>query len=555
MDQELLKAELHRLMRLAEEAECIEFKQAKTNFHFDRLGKYFSALSNEANLRGRPCAWLVFGVKDRPRDIVGTEYRRRGTLQNLKQEVSRETNDHMTFRQIHELDFAEGRVILFEIPPAIRGIPTSWKGFYYGREGESLVALSLRKIEEIRRQVGLSDWSAHVCDGATIGDLDPPAIAKAREEYKKKYPAMVTEVDSWDDTVFLNKAKVTKQRKITRAAILLLGKEESEHFIGPSQAKITWILKDASDVDKDYEHFGPPFILTAEEVFTRVRNLRYRYLPQETLFPTEILKYDRWVIREALHNCIAHQDYELRGRITVLEKPDELVFSNVGSFIPGNVETVITQDSPPEIYRNPFLAAAMVNLNMIDTIGSGIIRMFRSQKERFLPLPDYDLTQPDRVVVRIQGRVLDENYTRLLMEHRDMDLATVMLLDRVQKRIRLSRDEHKFLKSRNLVEGRYPNIFVSSDVAATTGEKAKYIKLRGLDEKYYQDLIVQFITKNRGASRRDIEELILSKLPDILTEQQKATKLSNLLTKMRRDLKLIRNIGPPRKPKWVLASE
>ncbi|KAF5428677.1 ATP-dependent DNA helicase RecG, partial [Candidatus Methanophagaceae archaeon] len=137
---------------------------------------------------------------------------------------------------------------------------------------------------------------------------------------------------------------------------------------------------DEHNQEKDYAHFGPPFILNVEKVFAKVRNLNYRYLPDGRLFPLELTQYDSWVIREVLHNCIAHQDYELTGRINVVEKPDELLFTNLGHFIPGDVETVIQQDSPPDIYRNPFLANAMVNLNMIDTIGSGIKKMFLKQK-------------------------------------------------------------------------------------------------------------------------------------------------------------------------------
>ena len=178
---------------------------------------------------------------------------------------------------------------------------------------------------------------------------------------------------------------------------------------------MTWILKDEDNIEKDYEHFGPPFILNIDKLFNKVRNLKYRYLPDGTLFPIEITQYDPWVIREALHNCIAHQDYELRGRINVVESPDDLIFSNMGSFIPGSIEEVIKMDAPLEQCRNHHLARAMVNLNMIDTIGSGIKKMFLTQRQRFFPLPDYDLSRPDRVVVTIQGKILDENYTRLLI--------------------------------------------------------------------------------------------------------------------------------------------
>lgn len=102
-----------------------------------------------------------------------------------------------------------------------------------------------------------------------------------------------------------------------------------------------------------------PLLQNTDLLFSRIRNLKYRYLPDQSLFPVEINQYDSYVIREALHNCIAHQDYELMGRINVVEMPDELIFTNVGNFIPQSVENVIKQDAPQEFYRNRCLAEAM----------------------------------------------------------------------------------------------------------------------------------------------------------------------------------------------------
>lgn len=554
MNDELLKKKLDKLIALSKESEWLEFKQASREFHFDKLGKYFSALSNEANLKGKDCGWLVFGVRDKNRKIVGTQYRtNKDHLDKLKSEIANETTNHITFKEIYDLNLSEGRVIMFQIPAAPKGIPIAWKGVWYGRDGEALSTLNILELEQIRNQIK-TDWSAQICPEATIDDLDIKAILKAKEEFRNKNPKLSNELSQWNDITFLNKAKVTINGKITNTAIILLGKEESEHFISPAVAKITWILKDANNVEKDYEHFGPPFILNAGRVFTKIRNLKYRYLADETLFPTEVNQYDPWVIREALHNCIAHQDYELKGKINLVEKQDELIFNNVGSFIPENIETVIKPDWAPEIYRNPFLTTAMVGLNMIDTIGSGIRKMFKTQMERFFPLPDYDLTQSERVSVKIQGRILNENYTRLLIKNKDIDLPTVMLLDKVQKRIRLSKEEHKFLKSRRLVEGRYPNLFVSSHIAAATGEKARYIRYRAFDKKYYQDMIIEFIKENGSASRKDINDLILNKLREILTEKQKKSKINNMLTEMSRK-NIIVNTGSRKRPRWVLASK
>lgn len=551
-----LKKLLHKLRKMPSETEWLEFKTVARNFHFNDIGKYFSALSNEANLKGKKCGWLVFGIEDNTRNISGTRYRPdRKYLDSLKREVADKITNRITFIEIYELKLPEGRVIMFQIPPAPQGIPVAWEGHYYGRDGESLSALNIQEIEQIRSQVKRVDWSAHICEDATIDDLMPEAIAKARNEYKKKYSNLTSDVDKWDDVTFLNKAKITIQGKITRAAIVLLSKPESEHFISPGVARITWVLKDADNIEKDYEHFGPPFILNVDAILGKIRNLKYRYLPNNTLFPVEITQYESYVIREALHNCIAHQDYELSSRIIIVECPDELIFTNAGSFIPGSVELVIEQDAPQKYYRNQFLTTAMVNLNMIDTIGGGIKKMFLLQRNRFFPLPSYKLDNPDEVSVKIIGKVIDENYTKLLMEKTDLDIKTIISLDRVQKKEKLDREEYKKLKKQRLVEGRYPAIFVVPKIAAITGDKTHYIKHRAFDKEHYKKMVVELIKKFGSANRKDIDDLLWSKLSDMLTDKQKKIKISNLLNEMANKDKTIKNAGSYTKSRWILNSE
>ncbi|MCP4674281.1 MAG: transcriptional regulator [Deltaproteobacteria bacterium] len=552
MNESELEKKLNELLASPGETEWLEFKEAKRGFDFNELGKYFSALSNEANLRGRRSAWLIFGVKDNPRQIIGSEYRpNRPDLDSLKHEVANQTTNRITFTEIYELKSHEGRVILFEIPAALRGVPTAWKGHYYGRDGESLGALSIGEIEKIRGQAIQEDWSAQICTGATIDDLNADAVLFARTQYKEKHPAQSDEVDEWDDMTFLNKAKVCISGRITNTAIILLGKNESAHFLSPSLSQITWILRDKHGVEQDYEHFGPPLLLTVDRVFTKIRNLTYRYLPNASLFPTEVKQYDSWVIRETLHNCIAHQDYLLSGRINMIEEPDLLLFTNVGKFIPGSIEEVIRRDAPPEVYRNPFLAQAMVNLNMIDTIGSGIKRMFLKQRQRFFPMPDYNLSESNRVEVRVFGKILDENYTRRLIEQADLSLVDVIALDKVQKKLRLRDEEFKRLKARKMIEGRRPNLYVSADIAALTEDKATYIKHRAFDKDHYKKLIVSFLEKYGEAKREDIDELLLSKLSDALSEKQKKRQIMNLLQEMRRE-GLIEPVGTTRWARWVI---
>ena len=551
--QEDLGFLLEELMALPAETEWVEFKEAKNAFNFDDIGKYFSALSNEANLKDKRCGWLIFGVQDRPRQVVGTRFREnRADLDNLKTEIAFHMTEHISFMEIYEIQLPEGRVVMMQIPAAPQGIPLAWKGHYYGRTAESIGALNLQEIEQIRSEIRDYDWSAQICPGAGIEDLDPEAIARARTEYKNKNPRLAKDIDAWDDTTFLNKIRLTIKGQITRSAIILLGKEEAEQFISPAVARITWVLKDDQGMEKDYQHFGPPFLLNTEEVYNQIRNLNYRYLPDNSLFPTEIKQYEPYLIRETLHNCIAHQDYELGGRINVVEKSDELLFTNLGDFLPGSVENVIATDAPPEKYRNPFLANAMVNLNMIDIIGSGIKKMFNLQRQRYFPLPDYDLNEPNRVKVRILGKIINENYTRLLIKRSDLNLKTVIDLDKVQKGIPLELQDVRKLRSQGLIEGTKSKIYVSAQIASLTDSKSDYIKNRAFDDEYYKDLVISYLKKYKTASRKDIDDLLLNKLSSVLDQQQKRNKVRNLLYVMSKKEGIIQNNGTSRNPIWVL---
>ncbi len=213
MNQDL-HAKLNSLLALPAENEVVEFKEAKNTYDFNKLGKYFSALCNEANLKGVPAAWLVFGVNNQ-RQVVGTAFRlARKDLDHLKGEVANKTTNRITFMEIHEVMTPEGlRVVLLEIPAAPRGLPVAFDGHYHGRDGEELGPLNLEELERIRAQSTVQDWSAVIVPEAGLGDLDPEALAVARRNYESKFPDKAGEAASWDDLTFLNKAKLAIKGK------------------------------------------------------------------------------------------------------------------------------------------------------------------------------------------------------------------------------------------------------------------------------------------------------------------------------------------------------
>ena len=546
-------ARIDQLRGQPTETEWLEFKRNRCEPQ--QLGEYLSALANSACLSDRPMAYLIFGIDDETHEVVGTNFDPYNTKakgnQDLLPWLAAGLHPNTGFEP-RIVDYPAGRVVVFEVGPA-RDQPVNFYGTAHIRVGTSKTKLSNHPEKARAIWTHGSDWSAEVCERASLDDLDPEALAKAREQFIVRHPSQAAEIEGWDDTTFLNKARVLKQDTMTNASLLLLGRPESSALLVPAVARISWVLKDGHNRELDYEHIEPPFLLAGDRLLQRIRNLTVRALPNGTLFPKEFTQYDPWVIREALHNSIAHQDYRLRGRIVVVEFPDRILLTNVGDFLPGDVATVIRQDAPQALYRNPFLAQAMVELNLIDTQGGGIKRMFDTQRKRFFPLPDYDLTETEtsRVAVSLHGRILDERYTRLLMERTDLDLDNAMLLDRVQKRLPISGEEHRRLKAEGLVEGRYPNLMVAGLVAKATGDAGRHIRERGFDKRYYSDLIVALVREHGPVSRKEIDQALIPKLPDRLTDAQKRTRVRNLIQGLRHADWIV-NRGTRAQPVWTL---
>ena len=459
-------------------------------------------------------------------------------LNKLKQDMSQHTTDGLIFREIIPLEVEGKRVLLFKVPATPRNIVMKWKGIAYGRDGESLKPLNQAKQDEIRRQPPILDWTAQLVPNATIDDLDELAIATARIMYKKVHKSSIPaeEIDSWTVEEFLANSRVMRDGQLTRAAILLLGKPLSLQKIHPAVAQITWTWEDKDETVIDYEHFTIPFILTVDKVLAKIRNKTMRELPGGTLFPDTMKQYDDYTVREALHNCIAHQDYTLQQRISFVEGNDKLYYGNGGSFIPGTIENALEHKGPQRHYRNECLCTGMVNFNMIDTVGRGIKKIFDEQRNRFFPMPDYEIDNNQRSVgVTIYGKMLDEKYSSLLKENKGLTLKECVWLDAIQKRRPVTKDAVKHLKEKGLIEGRSPNYIISLTVAKLTHQIGHYIKEKGLEEKLLEQTILQLARAagNDEFKLADVYDALRKNLPDSMNATSKRRYLSRLLSKMK----------------------
>lgn len=518
-----------QIAHIKKESRSLEFKS--NYLEYERLGKYISALSNGACLDGEDYGYLYFGIEDSTLQIKGTtfgekEEKAKGQ-QSLDLTLRRGITPKINFQFETFFYYGNQRIVRLRVPRA-KGEPTMfcWKAFI--RVESNLTPLE--QYPDWMRALYNSeiDWSAEIVDGATLNDLDPEAIALAREGYKQRYPHLAEECENLDERAFLDKASLTIDGEITRATLLLVGKKESVSKI-PHISQIVW------NCEQDGETFGDifsiPFILSTSQLLGRIRNYRFKIYPHNSLIPAEVWKYDTRSILEGLHNCILHQDYTLNERIIVTETNEKLIFENAGNFYYKDYTQYIEGKQRPSRYRNRALMNAMVNIKMVDTLGYGIHNLFLRQRERFLPMPDYDGSTDVRVVLNMPGVVIDEDYSILLMEDSSVSLTDAYLLDQLQKQRPLSSDAIAHLRKLGLVEGKKPNIFICKSLASKTGKKVEYSKHKGLDENACWHSLKEALKDHNRLMRSEIDTLLWNNLSDQLSDTQKKDKIRNLLHK------------------------
>ena len=512
-----------------------EFKNLKNSFCGDEKNDVISYVSAIANMDGGD---LVIGVHDKTLEIVGTDTynydKQKAILRLTERCVNLSTEDLYIDEFI--TDDTNRKVWVIHIPKHLPKRPVFAHNKAWQRIEDSLVEMTTERMSTILDEPIFSetDWSAQIVSDATIDDLDEVAIAKARMMFKKVHSRIPeAEVNAWTVETFLSKCGIMKNGGITRAAIILLGKYESAFKLRPAVVQVTWTRRDEKQDVVDYEHFTVPFILTVDEILSKIENLTMREMPGGTLFPDTMKQYDDYTIREALHNCIAHQDYTMQQRINFVENPTYLYYSNAGSFIPGTLENALTNEEPQAYFRNECLCRAMVDFNMIDTVSRGIKKMFNEQWRRHFPMPDYEIDAKNRKVsVRIYGNEINKQYTNLLKTNDSLTLWDCILLDAVQKGRTIHEDVAQNLLNRGLIEGEAPNYTISLGIAKATNQLQGYTKQKGLDKEKMKQMILQYL-KNAGtdgAKRDSIYEYIKDVMPQVKTHEQQLRLLGDILS-------------------------
>lgn len=539
--QELQQYLLREFPQENARCEWKEMKNLKNLFAGDEKNDVISYVAAIANMEG---GHLVIGVQDKTLEIVGMDLSKfnlnaQSAVWKLLEHCTNLSSEGLSIDEYTTED-SHKTVWIIHIPKHLPRRPVYAHKKAWQRVEDSLVEMTQERLAAILEEpvFEAKDWSAEIVPNAVLTDLDELAVAKARVMFKKVHASKIPaeEIDAWTVEELLSNSGIMIDGKLTRAAIILLGKPVSVFKLRPAVVEVTWTLRDERQEVVDYEHFTAPFILTVDQILSKIRNLTMRELPGGTLFPETMKQYDDYTIREALHNAIAHQDYTLQQRINFVENPGYLYYANGGSFIPGTLQNVLTTKGPQRYFRNECLCRAMVNFNMIDTVSRGIKKMFNEQWKRHFPMPDYEIDALNKEVgVKIYGNTINEKYTELLKENNTLTLEDCILLDAVQKRHRISEKDVVALLNRGLLEGDTSEYNISLDIAKKTKQLPYYTHNRGLDKAKLQHMILQYLQNagSVGAKRDAIFDYLRDVLPRNKTPEQQERMVGNILAEMK----------------------
>lgn len=480
----------------------LEFKEAKQNYHFEKLVEYCVALANEGGGR------IIFGVTDRrPRQIVGTAaFAEPGrTEAGLHERLGHRI-------PVEELRTPDGRVLVVHVPARLPG--TAWQvgGRYFKRAGDDLVPLGSMELRTIFAETG-PDFSAELCD-ANLADLSAAAVGSFRERWAKK--SRDDRKLAWSDVETLTNAELVLDGRPTYAALILFGTRVAlGRYLAQGELVFEYRSSEASGPAADREEYREGFFAWHEAIWAKInlRNDRQSY--QDGLFRMDLPTFDEVPVREALLNAVAHRDYRLGGSIFVRQYPRRLEVVSPGGFPAGITPANILDQQNP---RNRRLAEALGKCGLIERSGQGMNLIFESAIRQGKPLPSFAGTSPYEVRLTLEGMVRNPAFVRFLERLGEEtlrsfstdDFLTLDALHREQPIPEQLRHRLHSLVAVGAVEsvgrGRGTRYLLSRRLYAALGANGVYTRKRGLDWETNKALLERHL-QAQGESGAALSEL------------------------------------------------
>ncbi len=491
------------------EGEHFEFKEARSDYNFEKLASYCCALANEGGGK------VILGVTDkRPRRVVGTqafiqpERTRQGLIDRIPLRI-----------EVQEIQHPQGRVLVFDVPARPVGIPIKYDRIYWSRSGDSLVPLSEDRLREIFAESG-HDFSADVCRGADLSHLDPQAIEEFRRRWMTKSGNQ--QIAQLSPEQILRDAELLVDGGVTYAALILFGTHDAlGRFLAQAEVDFEYRSSEAAGPAQQRINYRRGFFTYYDDLWKTIdlRNDVQHY--QDGLFVFDIPTFAERSVREALLNAVSHRNYQLGGNVFVRQHARRLIVESPGGFPLGiSKENVLDRQSP----RNRRLADAFARCGLVERSGQGMNLMFEQSIRQGKQQPDFSGTDAYTVVLTLHGEVRDPRFIQFLEQVGKETLASFdthdfVLLDFVHReepvppelKPRLHRLT-EFGVVESMGRGRGTRYLLSRRFHTLLKNKGTYTRKKGLDRETNKQLLLKHICDNKseGTSMEDFRQVLPS---------------------------------------------
>ena len=400
------------LQCLKESEHKIEFKRAEHNFpwnggsHSDQRERrkcflgYIVALANEGG------GFIVLGMDDTlPHKVVGSDFglNKLGELEDAVYEKL-----GIRIRAAELFDTENNRVVLTTIPPRPIGKIMKFEGVPLMRVGESLRNMSDEEMFAILSEQE-PDFSAKICEGISIADLDEAAIKKMKESYarKQKNPGFM----QLNTEQVLTDLKLLENGKLNYAALVLLAKKEVIHAKLP-QSKTIWEFRhsEAQIHHDSREVIDEPLFIAIDNIWKLINqpSLNKKYPVQSGPYIFDLFDFNEEVIREAVLNAIAHRGYTITSEAVVKQYPNKITITNPGGFPKGvTIENILTVSSTP---RSRLMTEILEKTGLVERSGQGVDKIFSSTLSEGKVEPDYKNSNMFQVSLSLRTEIIDKAF-------------------------------------------------------------------------------------------------------------------------------------------------
>lgn len=404
------------IKQLRESEDRVEFKKAEAQYNYNRgrrsvLG-YVVALANEGGGK------LILGVEENKNGLHTITGTRAWTGQEgkLKEDVYRDLHIRVETEVLYE---GANRVLILHIPSRPVGKTLKFEEVRLMRVGEDLLPMSDEQLFKILQEQE-PDFSAKICEGLSIADLDEAAMRKMKESYarKQKNPGFI----QLSPEQVLTDLKLLDNGKLNYAALILLAKKEVINVKLP-QSKTIWEFRNReTQIHYDSrEVIDEPLFIAIDSIWRLINQptLNKKYPIQSGAYIFDLYDFNEEVIREAVLNAIAHRDYTITSEVVIKQYPNKITITNPGGFPKGvSIENILTVSSTP---RSRLMTEVLEKTGLVERSGQGVDKIFSITLSEGKAEPDFGNSEMLQVSLTLQTEIIDKAFHVFVSQYQNSE--------------------------------------------------------------------------------------------------------------------------------------